>query len=290
MNNIKFRSNSIGPEVYNQIALFVKKNPNTTAKNISTKFKIAVSTVSKILKRLGLSLTRKNCFSSKYNIDESFFEEINTPEKAQILGLIFADGTMSKHNKNISIRLNEDDREYLENIKSIIKSNKPLGYIKPHDMISPLNGKTYSAKGTVILDMARKKIYEDLKLLGICCRKTYKDFEMPPIPHELIRYFLLGLYEGDGCITCSFAKTGKISSCCFSVVVSENMGNFLQKYLEQTLEINGVHLYKRNNIHILSIQRQSSLLKIGEFLYGGETSFYMSRKKKKWENIRTHLL
>lgn len=289
MNNIKFRPNSIQPEVYTNIEEFVKNNPETTNNILSTRFKIAPSTVSKILKRLGLKLTRKNCFVSKYDIDESFFEKIDTPEKAQILGMIFADGTMSKDNKNMSLRLNEDDVEYLQDINKILKTNRPLGYIKEHDMISPLNGKTYRAGGTYILDISRSKMYEDLKNLGVCCGKTYFNFGMPPVPTELVRYFLLGLYEGDGSITCTFSKTGNIASCNFSVVVSENLGNFLKLFLEGT-GVKGVHIYKRNTIYILSVMKIESLLRVGDLLYGGNTSLYMKRKKDKWNSTRPHLL
>lgn len=290
MNNIKFRSNSVQPEVYNEIAKFVNNNPDTTLKILSDNFGIAVSTVGKILRRLNLKLKRKGCFSAKYEINENFFEKIDTPEKAQILGLIFADGTMSKYNKNISIRLNEKDTEYLKDVNKILDSTRPISFIKEHNMISPLNGKTYKAGATCILDISRAKMYKDLENLGVCCRKTYINVPMPNIPNELVKYFLLGLYEGDGCITCSFSKSGAISTCNFTVVVSESLGAFLKNFLENENEIEGVHLYKRGNIHLLQIMKIKSLLKLGDMLYGGSTSLYMKRKKDKWENIRKYLV
>ncbi|NBU98546.1 MAG: response regulator, partial [Spirochaetia bacterium] len=74
------------------------------------------------------------------------------------IGMIFADGTMSKDNKNMSLRLKEDDVAYLQDINKILKTTRPLGYVKEHDMVSPLNGKTYRAGGTYILDISRAKI------------------------------------------------------------------------------------------------------------------------------------
>lgn len=64
----------------------------------------------------------------KHNYDETYFDEINTPEKAYFLGLFYADGCNHEHptTGEISISLQIEDRCVIDKLKKEIKSNYPL--------------------------------------------------------------------------------------------------------------------------------------------------------------------
>ena len=49
----------------------------------------------------------------KYNLDEHYFDKIDTPNKAYILGLLFADGNNSLVKSTIRISLQESDKDIL---------------------------------------------------------------------------------------------------------------------------------------------------------------------------------
>ena len=62
-----------------------------------------------------------------YEYNEEIFTK-DCEEKYYLLGLIAADGYISKKNNRIEICLAEKDKEYLENIKNIVCSKKTLKY------------------------------------------------------------------------------------------------------------------------------------------------------------------
>jgi DNA-binding transcriptional regulator WhiA len=66
---------------------------------------------------------RCNTKSRAYKIDENFFEKINTESKAYLLGLIFADGSISKKNyMNISSK----DENLIKMCKKILRTDRPI--------------------------------------------------------------------------------------------------------------------------------------------------------------------
>ena len=72
--------------------------------------------------------------SNKYVFDKTFFQEIDTEEKAYILGFIYADGNISniENDKHYRIRilLKKSDSNILEKIKTAIKYTGPIHYRK----------------------------------------------------------------------------------------------------------------------------------------------------------------
>lgn len=94
---------------------------------IGEKYNIPRHRVSKILQEYNV---KRNYISiRKYTLDENYFETIDTPNKAYILGLLFADGSNNPSKMTVSISLQEEDVQLLEKIRSELKSTKPLEYL-----------------------------------------------------------------------------------------------------------------------------------------------------------------
>ena len=151
------------------------------------------------IRDINIFLDYKNLIfnSKKYNVDENYFEVINTPNKAYWLGFLYADGCIlirEKNNKKsyiLEVSLNEDDTTHLEKFKMCLKSN------------SPIKHKTIKEKYKACrLTICNKKICEDLIKLGCTPRKsltlTFPSEEQ--VPKELIPHFIRGYLDGDGCI------------------------------------------------------------------------------------------
>lgn len=66
-----------------------------------------------------------------YDYDENFFEQINNPEKAYFLGLLYADGANVQlpTTKSMTIALQEQDVLILERFKKALKSEYPLLFL-----------------------------------------------------------------------------------------------------------------------------------------------------------------
>lgn len=130
--------------------------------------------------------------NKKYTINEQYFENIDTPNKAYVLGLWYADG-----NNYIG-----DDNSYRVSIKQC-EANKDVIYKIANELDSTYPIKEYiPEKGShqFILTIYSKKMSEDLTKLGCVPRKSLV-LEFPTnIQQNLIPHFIRGYFDGDGCV------------------------------------------------------------------------------------------
>lgn len=134
----------------------------------------------------------------QYNINHDFFNEIDTEEKAYILGLLYADGSVS-NNKNatdntITLRLQISDIEILERINKILETDRPI-YIYKN------NG--YKGNNYAMLTIKSKQIRDNLIQKGCGVNKTYtlKYPNKEVISDKLQSHFIRGFLDGDGSIS-----------------------------------------------------------------------------------------
>lgn len=248
-----------------------------TGKELSELLHISLSSVSMLLKKNNIRLTPQR-FEKKYELNDDYFEKIDSQEKAQVLGLIYADGSLSKHNYAISIRLWQPDEEYLEKIRNSIGSNKPFFYLPSRIMISPLNGREYQAQPTCILDITSKTFYQYALGWGLVPNKTKMNIGIPiNLDEKFYKGFILGLFEGDGCITSGGGSRY------FSIACQEKMATDLQSIFRNHLGIEGYILPKKH-IYTFTVYKKAEIVKIYDWLYENAT-FWMSRKREKFLKI-----
>lgn len=213
--------------------------------------------------------------------NENIFKNIDTPEKAQILGLIYADGCIYKNHNVTNISLKEDDKEYLENINSYIGFSRPVSIDKKETLrFFKENQKTYKCKNSYSIRINNKKIKDDLIKHGVEYYKSYTDFSFPEnLSKNFYNSFILGYFEGDGCITFSKIKNRKCISKSFTVLCQPKMSVFLKDVLKNELNIDA-KLYTRKarpNLRTVSVTKNKDIIKIYHWLYR-DVSFYMKRK------------
>ena len=158
INNIKLKGNKLSLDIQKKIIKLYKQG--NSIKKIQKIINVCKSSVITYLKTHRVK-TRKEAgrFKTKYKINLNIFK-INSKEKAQFLGLIYADGSLSACNNSISIRLREDDRSYLNDWRTkLLKTKKPLYTSNAAKfMISPKNNKKYKiTKGMKILDIVSER-------------------------------------------------------------------------------------------------------------------------------------
>lgn len=160
-------------------------NTDLTLREVSKKFKIDRGWFSKYLKSKGISTKRK------LKVDITIFEKIDNEEKAYWLGFLYADGCVYYKKRTKSYRLEvglaEKDYSHLLKLKKFLKSEYKIRYRS--------ETKSYS------LEICSKKICDDLIKLGCVPRKslilTFPTF----LDRELIKHFIRGYFDGDGCIS-----------------------------------------------------------------------------------------
>lgn len=162
---------------------------------VGKKWKCDPTTVKNILKVYDiksrtLSEARRNYL--KYTINESIFEDIDTPEKAYWLGVMYSDGYIAKeqYTNKFGISVSSKDKEWLEKFKVFLNYN---GNIKTYNTTSSgyKPGTEY-----VRLLIGNNKIVQDLKKWGVVEHKTKKIQHLPTINY--LDDFIRGYIDGDG--------------------------------------------------------------------------------------------
>lgn len=74
-------------------------------------------TVRRILKDNGIPIRKQEEWLRKYDLNQEYFDVIDTQNKAYFLGFLYADGNVSKSNNAIQIGLESRDLHILESLK-----------------------------------------------------------------------------------------------------------------------------------------------------------------------------
>lgn len=249
--------------------------------DISKSNNVSISPIRKILKDNSINTRRDTKYYSKqnqkYSINENYFSNINTQEKAYILGMLFADGNMHKIKKLISLELHSKDINILEKINIELNSNKPLFehvFLYQHKNVKII-------KKNFRLDITNYKIYNDLLLIGLTPKKSLT-ISYPKINENLHCHFIRGYFDGDGCITFK-QKASKKTGIEFSLLGTLNFLTTIQNIFKDKLNIN-IPISIVGNIYRLRIGNRDSINKLYNFMYNG-ASLYLDRKFEKFNLI-----
>lgn len=197
--------------------------------------------------------------------DQDYFENITTEKQAYFLGLLAADGNISKKTNTITLALNIDDGlELMEEFKKEIKST---GTISIHT-----DKRTDHKRKTMVkITFTSPKTKNDLQKMEIFPNKT-TGLNYPNINKELDRHFIRGFIDGDGSF---FYKRGILV---FSLVGTESILKTIQNILIENTKINFTKLHKhKTGVFYLKIAHKDTL-KIREWIYK-DCSIAMKRKQ-----------
>lgn len=254
----------------NLYRLYVEKKLST--KQIGEIYDCYNTTILRWLKYFNIPL-RGNRTYAKYNVDIHFFDNIDTEEKAYILGYIFSDGHVAKNN-NIMFGCDMNDEDVLIKIKRAMKSEHPIR-------------NKFSSYGHPIstLMITCKELHDRLLELGFNNRKSYgMDFNrlLSNIPRSLLNHFTRGIFDGDGSIRVykynylkkhqyHFGYTGIIDS----VKFFDSMFNIGCKYYDET---------GKGLTYTIRSANKHTIYAAYHILYN-DANIYMDRKKKTFDEF-----
>ena len=141
-------------------------------------------------------LNKETNFSNrKYELNENYFENIDSSEKAYWLGFIAADGCIYQTGSGsnvLSFNLNVKDKNHLEKFLQAIESTAIIKTIKG----------TGFGIGTDIasLQINSNKMVKDLNNLGVVQKKSLV-LDKPNIDKKFYNDWIRGYFDGDGSIT-----------------------------------------------------------------------------------------
>lgn len=204
----------------------------------------------------------------KYETDVDYFEKIDTPEKAYILGFLASDGC--NRGSDIVFEIKKKDEEVLCFIRDCISPDRPIYVNDNTDFVR--------------LVIYSKKMCNDLEKIGITKAKT-KTIKFPEIDDKFLPDFLRGCFDGDGCVSLNRHKGIKaqirFGYCSASL-------DFLKKFeeiLRQKCNLKERKIYKNHISDCYSIEYEGSIQvkKIYNYLYD-DSCFSLSRKRNKFSN------
>jgi hypothetical protein len=250
-----------------------------SAPEIAEKFNVAHTLILRYLKLNNIKRRDASECHRIYEINEDFFDVIDSQEKAYFLGFLYADGCNSKDGKHFGIELETSDRDILEKMSRLIWTENPLDHIKDTIRNRSVRGAKEKDYYSSLLNVHSKHMCMKLTELG-CVQAKSLILKFPEWlkDSELQRHFIRGHYDGDGGVHISDIRknivTTKITSTkefCGSVrdIVFEQTGI---KFGEPSL----VSKEKRNT-YIIGMSGTRQIQNFLSWLYKDAT-IYLDRK------------
>lgn len=139
-------------------------------------------TIRKILRKNNIHIKKPIEFEKQYPINSNYFNSINTPNKAYILGFFYADGNVGMDTHTIQIALQARDVHILESIK------KEFGFPQKPLILDERSKKMDERKQDIyMLSFKNKQMHEDLAKWGVVPRKTKILLLNKPLSNPLCR-------------------------------------------------------------------------------------------------------
>ena len=206
----------------------------------------------------------------KYIVDEDYFESIDTPDKAYILGFLLGDGNIDKKFFRLSIKIHKRDREVLEYIKRQLKSDAPISESRTRETM-------------ICLRISSYKLISDLSKCNMVPKKAHI-VRLPEIRDELYSHLIRGLFDADGSISTGLAKNKhgiyKINTCSCNI---RGNGEALEKVREVICDQVGISqkVYKYDGTSNYQLGGRPRITKFAKWLYA-DAPFCLSRKYNKF--------
>ena len=244
-----------------------------TVKDVAKKFNVGQKRASDILKKHNVHILLSCERPSKYLLNETYFDNIDDQNKAYILGFLYADGC--KHNNNISIRLQEKDKDILIKINSLLGSNRPLGFID-------YSNHAGNCQNQYSLSITNKYMAARLDELGVIQNKSLI-LKFPEwLNSDLYPHFIRGYFDGDGYVSKDYCNAK------LSIVSTENFCKKIQEIAKEIIGINSsIYLCHNNELtttRTFQISGRTQIRKFLDYLYC-DANLYLQRKYDIYESL-----
>ena len=201
----------------------------------------------------------------QYTINEHYFDEIDTPNKAYILGFLYADGT-NNGSDTVSLSLQERDVGILQKIQREIGSNAPLNYRE-------FNKININWSNQWRMCICNKHISDILSQYGMVRNKTFVVKYPKWLDDSLHSHFIRGMIDGDGCVN------QKYVSLCGTYDICYTTGEILR----EKCGINYI-IYRNQNIYDLRVYKKQDRINVLSFLYK-DADLFLDRKHNEYLNF-----
>lgn len=219
-------------------------------------------------------ISRKGSYGAKkYELDDTFFDVIDTEEKAYWLGFFLADASVSNNSNTISIGLSIRDYDHLHRLKKSLKITRPI-----REFISSNGYKS------CIISFYSQNIKEKLISYNVIPnKKKYGKHPFLLLNNDLIKHYVRGFFDGDGCVSESIRKETGTKRYAIEIASCQEMLVFIKKFLaDNNIEVSDI----REHMSIYEIRTSNNLeiIKFFNLIYK-DANIYLPRKYERLEDI-----
>lgn len=229
--------------------------------------------IEKIIRNKGLS---RGVYKKEVIVDHNYFESIDNEHKAYWLGFLTADGCVRHKKKNswyIKLEIQCKDKYLLEIFKNDIQADVTIKDYK------------YGRKHNAMLIIYSSKLAEDLSKFDIVPNKTFTIHRLPNININLMKYFIRGYFDGDGCIMLHKPKDQKLKRLKISICGTKEFLNNLNTFLNEQIGTTKNKLIDMNkygsNVFNLRYTSNDDVIKFCEYIYS-DCTICLERKRNKY--------
>ena len=262
-------------EIKQNVIMYYKSYPMTLS-SVSEQFNISIPTIIKILNEENVDRYKKAII---YNpeLQEDFFENIDSEYKSYFLGLILTDGNVyypyDGRQKSISISQNTEDAYILQLFLSLVHSNNSI---------------SNDGRGCSSVAIRSNKMADDLMKFGIVPNKSLTSY-LPILHDSLMPHLIRGILDGDGNIKAHQTNVNNRYAHAISFCGTYTLMNNIAYYLSQKLNIKipSVYTYSDKSLSEVKWQSKDDMFIIGEWMYG-DAHIFLKRKYEKYLAFKNH--
>lgn len=242
--------------------------------------------ISSILNRsenaIHLQASRMGMKKYPYFCDYHYFDNIDTEEKAYWLGFLTADGWINKNEKSnagvTGIELQYGDINHLKKFNKSIGGNYQITDRWIKCSLSDSDRKHHMC----CIRIFSLTMYKSLVEKGFTNNKSY-DFHVPLLNHDLLRHYMRGYFDGDGCFTFT-NKTFHINFITASKMLNDDIIKILK--LQNLNPVQQIYINDFNTtMYRLNINKNQERLDFLDWIYK-DCHIYLDRKYKKYLKVK----
>jgi len=260
-----------------KLELVKEYQSGASVKFLMDKYFRSRNAIKNLLKRRGVEIRKDNLISNKkYTLNENYFDNIDSEDKAYFLGFLYADGNNFTKRNCITLNLAEIDKHILEEFQKKIETDRPITVYDRGD------NRNYMSCAVVINSIHMSKVLSDL---GCVNNKTFKINFPEWLDKSLIKHFVRGYFDGDGSISITTktrqARIGIIGTDVFCRKIKE----IINDEIEITPQIRKAKKESKNNTVELYFGGNYQVIKFMNWIYK-DSNIFLKRKFDKFINLK----
>lgn len=194
----------------------------------------------------------------RWAIDDTYFDDLDSPEKYRLLGLLYSDGNNYPEEYKITFNMSAKRSKLLEFYKNQLGFEKPIKFY------------TVNGHESCRLVIKNKKLSQRIEELGVIKNKslsvTYPDFIKKDWQHK---QFIGGLWDGDGILSFTPNDTKK-RYYAIGFIGNKPIVDFVHEYLVDKLSINKMSGgFYNKNVFTYRTSARESFKKLFEYFIDG---------------------